>query len=159
MYTTFMQSKLRWVGYVEITASRRNCSTMNCLWANAPKEARSSTSKTHWRSPTNISVSPLIAGNIWRRIERSGMKLSNEKRTSMKPEKMLQLICAGDFEKAQPHQPLAPRFLVLTVQDSSAHRLVSLSTCALTEAFLNHKVDQFVLIDYDGWRRRHLYFL
>ena len=41
------------------------------------------------------------------------------------------------LRKALPHQPLLSLFLVLSAQDSSAHRLV----CALTDVFLNHKVD------------------
>ena len=59
-----------------------------------------------------------------------------------------QLNCTRNLEKSLPHQPLLPPFLVLTAQDSSMHRLVSLAICVLTP-----KVDQMVLIDYDGPRR------
>ena len=52
----------------KITASRWNCSTANCLGASAPKEARKSASKTHWRSPWNISVTPLISGEEQRLV-------------------------------------------------------------------------------------------
>ena len=67
----------------------------------------------------------------------------------MKLEEMLQLWCVGNLEKALPHQPLLPPFLVLTAQESSVYRLVSLAICALTDTFLNDKVDQMVLIDYE----------
>ena len=71
----------------------------------------------------------------------------------MKPEETQQLSCAGNLEKALLHQPLQPSFFVLTAQDSSMHRLVSFAICKFTDAFLNHKVDQMVLINYDGQRR------
>ena len=41
-----------------------------------------------------------------------------------------------------------------TDQISSAHRLVSLDICALTDSVLNNKVDQMVLIDYDGQKKK-----
>ena len=88
------------------------------------------------------------------RIKTSSMKLSNVERKSVKPEEMQQLSCIENLEKALPHQPLLPPFLVFTAQDPSVHRLVSLATCALTDTFLNHKVDQMVLINYNGQRRR-----
>ena len=81
------------------------------------------------------------------------MKLSNVQQKSLKPEETQQLNCTGNLEKALPYQPLPPSILVLTAQDSSAHRLVSLAICALSDPILNHKVDQMVLIDYDGQRR------
>ena len=62
---------------------------------------------------------------------------------------MQQLSCVGNLEKALPNQPLPPLFLVLTAQDSSMHRLVSLALSTLMDAFLKYKVDQMVLIDYD----------
>ena len=74
----------------------------------------------------------------------------------MKPEETQQLSLAGNLENALPHQLLLAPFLVLTAQNSSAHRLVSFIICAHTDAFLNHKVDQMILIDYDGQRRRRL---
>ena len=80
------------------------------------------------------------------------MKLSNLQQKSVKPEEMQQMSCAGNLEKALPHQPMTTPFLVLMAQDSSVHKLVSLAICALTDAFLNHKVNQMVLIDYDGQR-------
>ena len=52
--------------------------------------------------------------------------------------------------------PLAPPFLVMTTQDSSAHILVSLAICARKDAFFNHKVDQMILIDYDVQRRKNI---
>ena len=137
----------------KITASRRNCSTANYLRASAPKEARKSASKTHWKSPWNLLISPLIAWNIWRRTETSGVKLSNVERMSVKSEETQQLSYAGNLEKAQLHQPLPLPSLVPTVKDSSTHRLVSLAICAFTDAIPNHKVDQMVFIDYDGQRR------
>ena len=95
-----------------------------------------------------------MARNIWRRTEGSGVKFSNVERKSMKPEETRQLSSAGNLEKALPHQPLLPPFLVVSVQDSSTHRLVSLAKCALMDAFLSHKVNQMVLIDCDGQRIR-----
>ena len=59
------------------------------------------------------------------------------------------LSCAGNLEKALPHESLPPPFLVLTAQDSFVHRLISLAICTLTDSFLNHKVDQMVVIDYN----------
>ena len=109
----------------KITASRRNCSTVKCLKASTPREARKSASKTHWSSPGNLSVSPPTAWNIWRRTRTSGMKLSNVMRKSVKKEDTPQLSCAGNFEKAVPHQPLLPPFFVLTAKDYFVHRLVS----------------------------------
>ena len=100
-----------------------------------------------------LSVTPLIACNIWRRTEKSGVKLSNVERKSVKPEESQELSCTGKLEKALPHQSLPPPFPVLTAEDSSAHRLVPLAICTLVDAFLNYKVDQIVLIDYDGQRR------
>ena len=126
----------------------------NYLRASTLKEARKSASMTHWRSSWNLSVLNLIAWIIWCETETSGMKLSNVEQKSEKPEEKQQLSCVGNLEKALPHQPLPPPFLVLTAQDSSMHRLVSLAICTLTDAFLNHKVDQMVLIDYDRQRRR-----
>ncbi len=71
----------------------------------------------------------------------------------MKQEGRQQLSYTGMLEKALTHQPLPPPFLVLTTQDSSMHGLVSLAIGALTDAFLIHKADQMVLIDYEGQRR------
>ena len=93
--------------------------------------------QTHWRFPWNLSVSPLIAWNIYCRTEIIGMKLSSMEWNQKK---------CSNLEKTLQHQPLPPPFLVFTAQDSSAHRLVSLAIYALTDAFLNHKVDQMVLI-------------
>ena len=73
---------------------------------------------------------------------------------SVKPKETQQLSCAGILEKVLPHQPLPPTFLVLTAQDTSVHRLVSLAFSAFTYTFLNYKVYQMVLINYDGQRRR-----
>ena len=137
----------------KVTAPWRNYSTANCLGAKRSQGGQKSTSKTHWRSPWNLSVSSLIAWNIWRKAETSGINLSNAARKSVKPEETQQLNCAEKLEKALPHQPLPPPFLVLTAQDSSAHRLVSLAICALTDAVLYRKVDQMALIDHD-WQRR-----
>ena len=141
----------------KIITSWRSCSTANYLRVSAPKKARKSATKTHWRSPRNISVSPQMACNIWPRIETSKVKLSNVERKSVKLEEMQQPSCTGNLEKALPHQPLLPPFLDFTAQDSSVHRLVSLAICALKDAFLNRKVDQRVLIDYDGQSRRSIY--
>ena len=58
----------------------------------------------------------------------------------MKPEETQQLNSAGSLEKTPPHQPVPPPFLVLTVQDFSSHRLVSLAICALTDPVLNHSL-------------------
>ena len=72
----------------------------------------------------------------------------------MKQEETQQLSCTGNLKKALPHQPLPPPFIRLIAKDSSAHRLVSFAIGSLTDAFLNHKVDQMVLIDYEGERRK-----
>ena len=72
----------------------------------------------------------------------------------MKPEETQQESCAGNLEKALRHQPRLLPFFILTAQDSSVDRLGSLAICALRDPILNHKVDQMVLISYDGQRRR-----
>ena len=82
----------------------------------------------------------------WREVVKRGVK----------PEETQRLSCVGNLEKALPHQPLPPPFLVLTAQHSSTHRLIPLTTCALTDVFFIHNVNQMVLIDYDGQRRRNL---
>ena len=138
----------------KIPATQRNCSSENCLRASALKQARKSASKAHWRSPRNLSASPLISRNIYHRSETSGTKLSNGKRKYIKPEETQKLSSKENLEKA--HQPLPPSFLALTAQDSSAHRLLSLAIYALTDASLNHKIDQMVRIDYDGQRRIYI---
>ena len=139
----------------KITTSRRNCPMVNCLRASTPKEARKSVSKTYRRSPWNRSVSLQIARNIRHRTETSGVKLSNVEQKFMKPEETQQLSCTGNLEKALPHQPLPPPSHVLTAQDSPMHRLVSLAICILTDVFLNYKVDQVILIDYNGHIHSH----
>ena len=75
-------------------------------------------------------------------------EVSNVEWKSVKPEETQQLSYVGNLEK-----PLPPPFLVLTAQDFCTQIVVSLAICTLTDAFLNHKVDQMVLIDYDGQRR------
>ena len=69
------------------------------------------------------------------------MKLSNVEQKFVKQEETQQLSYAGNLEKALPYQPLPPPFLVLTIQDSLAHRLISLAICALMDPILNQKVD------------------
>ena len=96
----------------------------------------------------------VIAWNIWRRTETKGVKLSNVQRKFVKSEETQQRSCAGNLEKALLHELLLSPFLVLTAQDSSVHKLVSLAICALTDAFLSHTVDQMIFINYDGQRRR-----
>ena len=81
----------------------------------------------------------------------SCVKLSDVERKSEKQIGTQQMNCTGNLEKAQPHQP---PFLVLTVQDSSELRLVSWAICALSDPDLNHKVDQMVVIDYDGQKMK-----
>ena len=156
-----MQSQLRWVGHVVRMKDHRLPKKQ--LWANylkasAFKEAGKSASKTHLRSPGYLAVSTLIVWNIWRRTGISDMKLSNVERKSVKTEETQQLSCAENLEKTLPHQSLLPTFLVLTAQDSLVYRLISLAICAFTNTFLNHKVDQIVLIDYDGQRRGYVSF-
>ena len=125
------------------------------IFGQAPlRRLEKSTSKKHWWSPWNLSVSPLIAWNIGHKTKTSGMKLSNLEQKSMKQEEMQQLSCTGNLEKALPHQPLLPPFLNLTAEDTYAHRLISLAICTLTDPVLNHMVNQMVLIDYYGQRRR-----
>ena len=85
----------------------------------------------------------------WREAVKRGAKVCETLRNAA-----TELSCAGNVEKALPHQPLLPPFLVLSAQDSSAYRLVSLAICTLTDAFLNHKVDRMVLIDYDGQKKK-----
>ena len=80
------------------------------------------------------------------------MKLSNMEQKSVKQEGMQQLSCAGNLEKALPYQPLLPPFLVLTAQDFRAQ----IGLCSFMDPVLHHKVDQMVLLDYDGQRRRKL---
>ena len=72
------------------------------------------------------------------RTEINGVKLSNVERKSVKSEGKQQLSNAG--HKALPHQPLPPPFLVLTVQDSSTHKLASLAICVLKDTVLNHRL-------------------
>ena len=70
----------------------------------------------------------------WHEVIRRGTKVWGTRRnTATEP--------AGNLEKVLLHQPLPLPFLVLTAQDFFIHRLVSLTICALTDAFLNHKVD------------------
>ena len=75
IYIILTQSQLRWAGHVITMKDHRlpnkNWSMANCLRVINPKEARKSTSKTHWSSPWNLSVSPRIAWNVWRRTETS----------------------------------------------------------------------------------------
>ena len=59
----------------KITDSRRNCFAANYL-------------------QPDLSASPLMAWNIWRMTETSGVKLSNVEWKSVKPEEMLQLSYA-----------------------------------------------------------------
>ena len=138
----------------KITASHRNCSMGNYLRASTPKEVRKGAWKMHLMSPWNFSVLPLIT---WCRTETSDVELSNLEWKSVKPEETQQLSCTGNLEKALPHQILVLSFLVLTARDSSMHRLISLAIRALTGAFFNHKVDQMILTNYDGQRRRNIY--
>ena len=73
----------------------------------------------------------------------------------MKKEGTQQLSCTGNLEKALPHQPLPPPFLVPTVQGSSTHTQIGLISHLHTQdPVLNHKVDLMVLIDYDGQREK-----
>ena len=128
IYIILMRSQLRWAGHVVHMKNhrlRRNCSSANCLRLSAPKEARKSALKTHWRSLWNLSASTLTAWNIWRRTETNGGKFSNVERKFVKQEETQQLSCAGNLEKSLPHQPLQPPFLIFTGQDSSVHRLAS----------------------------------
>ena len=153
IYTILMQSQLHWAGHVVLMKDHHFPKKLLYCELSLSKCSQGSKKryyKTHWRFPRNLSVSPLIAWNIWRRTE----KLSNVERKSVKPKEMQQLSCAGNLEKALPHQPLPPSFLILTAEDSPAHRLVSLAICELRDAFLNHKVDLMVLIHYHGQRRR-----
>ena len=145
-----MQSQLHWAGQVVRMKNQRLPKILlySELYQGKRSQGQKKRFKNTLRSPWNLSVSSLIARNIWRRTETSGMKLSNVERKSVKPEEVQQLIC-----ERLPRQPLSLPFLVLTTQDSSAHRLVSLDLCTLTVASLNRKVDQMILIDYD-WQRR-----
>ena len=146
-----MQSQLHWASHIVCMKDHHLLKKLlygELSWGSAPKEARISTSKTHWGYPWNLSLSPLIAWNIWFRTETSVVRLSDMEQMSLKQEETQQLSCTGNLE------PLPPPFLVLTAQDSSAHRLVTLPICALTDVLLNHKVDRIVIIDYDGQRRR-----
>ena len=120
----------------KITASQRNCTTANCL----RKAAKKSASKTHWKFRWNLLVSLLIVLNIYRKTETSDVKLSNVERNFVKQQGTKQLSNAGKLEKTLPHQPLSSLFLVLSIQDSSAHRLASLSICARTDPVINHRL-------------------
>ena len=156
IYTTLMRSPLRWAGHVFRTKDHRLPKKLlyrKLFQVKRSQGGQKNTSKTLWRSLWNLLVSLLNAWNIWCRTETSGVKLSNVDRKSVKPEETQQLSCAGNLEKALLYQPLPPPYLVLTAQDYSAHRLVSLVICALTDLLLNHKVDQIFLINYDGLRR------
>ena len=145
-----MQSQFRWAGHV--VWMKDHCLSKKLLYGELSQgRCSQGGQKKHFKD--TLKVSPLIAWNIWCRTETSGMKLSNVEQKSVKPEETQQLSCAGSLEKALPHQPLPPPFLVLTAQDLSVQRLVLLVICALTNAFFNHKVDQIVLIDYDRQRR------
>ena len=112
----------------KITASWRSCCTENYLRASAPKEPRKSASKTHWKSPWNPLVSPLIARKIWRRTEASVVKLSDVEKKSVKAEETQQMSHHSLFS--------LPKTFPCT---SWSH----LAICALTDAFF---------IDYDGKR-------
>ena len=85
----------------------------------------------------------------WHEVVKCGAKVCETRRNK-------QLSCIENLEKALPHQSLLPPFLILAAQNSSTHRLVSLAICTLMDAFLNHKIDHMVLIDYDGQRRLYL---
>ena len=76
------------------------------------------------------------------------MKLSNVERKSVKPEETQQLSCTGNLEKALPHQ-----FLVLTAQDSSAHRLVSLAICAKIPSLIIRLIrwSSLITMDKEEW--------
>ena len=113
IYTILMQSQFRWPSHVHM---KDNCLPKIPFYGELSQETRKSASKTHWRSPWNLSVSPLIAWNIWRLTETSDVKLSNVEQKPEKPEETQQLSCARNLEKPLPHQPLPLPFLVLTVQ-------------------------------------------
>ena len=62
--TILMQSQLYWASHV--VCKKDYCLPKKLLYSKlsqgrTPKEARKSASKRHWRSPWNLSVSPLIA--------------------------------------------------------------------------------------------------
>ena len=140
----------------KITAYRRKCSTANCLRASAPKEAKKCFKDTWKVSMKSFSISPDCREYLVQNRDKKGEVVKCGVKV-VKPEKTKQLNCAGNLEKAMPHQPLAPPFFALTAQDSSVHRLVSLAICILIDAFLHHNVDQMVLIDYDGQRREWIW--
>ena len=149
IYTILMKSQLRWAGHFIRMKDHRLPKKLLYDELSWGKRSQGGQKK---RFKDTLKVSPLIA---LQRIQTSGVELSNKERKSVTQEEMQQLSCAGNFEKALPHQPLPhqplpPPFLVLTDQDSSAHWLISLAICALTDPVLNHKVDQMVLIVYDG---------
>ena len=137
----------------KITASRRNCFTANYFGASARQKARKRASKTYWRSSWNRSVSTLITWNIWRRTERSGVKFSNMERKSVKPDEMQQLSCAGNFRKVTAMSATATTILLPTSRRLFRVKISLISHLHTTDAFLNHKVDQMVLIYYDEQRR------
>ena len=80
----------------------------------------------------------------WREVVKRGAKVF-ETRINAATE------LRGKLRKGTATSAIADTIPCFTVQDSSSRRLV---ICALTDAFLNHKVDQMVFIDYDGQRKR-----
>ena len=153
--TMLMQSQLRWAGHV--VCINDHCILKKLLYGKLSQDKRfQEGQKKRFKDKLKVFLKSFgIVLNCqeylvqnrdkWHEFVKHGAKY-------VKPEETQQLSCAGKLEKALPHQSLPPPFLVLTVQDSSAHRLVSLAICAFTDAVLNHKVQQMALIDYD-WQR------
>ena len=75
----------------------------------------------------------------WCEVVKFGVKVCEARRNAVSEQ-------CRKLRKALPHQPLPPPFLVLTAKDSSSHRLVSLVITTFTDTFLDHKIDQMVLI-------------
>ena len=153
IYTILMQSQLCWAGHA--VCMKDHCLPKKLLHGELSQGKHSQGGqKKYFKDTLKVSMKSFcIAPNCLEYLaqDRSGMKLSNIKQKSVKPEETQQVNCTGNLEKALP----LPLF-IFTAQDSSAHRLVSLAICALRHAFPNHKVDQMVLVDYDGQKRRRI---
>ena len=146
-----MKSQLRWTSHVVHIKDHRLPNKLLYSELSQGKHSQGG-QKKNFKDTLKVSIKSFgINPNCLEYLAQDWDKWSEVvRKKSVKPEETQQLSCAGNLEKALP---LLPPFLVLTAQDSSAHRLVSLAICALTDAFFNQKVDQMVLINYDGQRR------
>ena len=143
-----MQSQLRWTG--QIVSMKDHCLPKKLLCGKLSQgKCSQGGQKKHYKDSLKVSMKSFsITPNCLEYLAQDKDKGHEVVKCGAKVWNQKKLSCAGNLEKALPHQPLPPPFLVLTVQDSSTHRLGSLAICSLTDTFLNYKVHRL------GWTKK-----